>query len=496
MVQVDKNTLEIYMAEWERPLDLDDDQSKSTKNASSRPVFKQSPLFGFNTTEPYSSHELDKKGDKDDGQIKLNLAVHANQFFALGETKPTKPTLMKNMNQKEPPSKELTGVDPAIVKIAACVSQQIYDANNENYFQLQTSLDKSGETLEGEVKLLDKHGDLNAAVPAFSVVTFGKTLILGWRGTNQVLDFITDTAIVPVVCAELGTAAKGIRCHATMAAIVSSDLKIHEEEILSIIKKCDINNLVFTGHSLGGALAQVAHLFVQAQINGCKEHSRWGTLEQPPTLKTVAFAAPMAIMEVDAEGSNEISQELVEDVGKNTVNFLYSCDFVPRAYSHVLYLRDVLQAVGANILLAGTKNHWYYPNNILRIGSLDEIISRGVVFLVPKPKSIIRIASQFRHVGTLLYYHDESTKDPQKMSDTGPIICIKDKNGTRETPEGKRFNVEHGSEDELKYYSFDMYKKDMKKGEYADTLLKAHSFFPKAFAPHISVHKEVDKNEG
>jgi hypothetical protein len=46
---------------------------------------------------------------------------------------------------------------------------------------------------------------------------------------------------------------------------LASALKLHEDDIFSQIKENGITELVFTGHSLGGGIAQVAHLLAKAQ---------------------------------------------------------------------------------------------------------------------------------------------------------------------------------------------------------------------------------------
>jgi hypothetical protein len=53
------------------------------------------------------------------------------------------------------------------------------------------------------------------------MAAFNNTLIIAFRGTNQILDIITDVSFAPVSSPELGAAAKGIRCHAMMAGIAS-----------------------------------------------------------------------------------------------------------------------------------------------------------------------------------------------------------------------------------------------------------------------------------
>ena len=131
---------------------------------------------------------------------------------------------------------------------------------------------------------------------------------------------------------------------------------MYEEEILSRIKSDGITELIFTGHSLGGGIAQVAHLLAKAQ-------GKYSDL----SIKTVAFAAPMSIMpipinKVGGEESNDISKELLDEVGSNSINFVFSLDFVPRAYNNVSYLRDmffeVLPEVICSLKFGGSVLSW------------------------------------------------------------------------------------------------------------------------------------------
>ena len=121
---------------------------------------------------------------------------------------------VKNENFLLPPKDTI--VDSDTIQIAACMSQQIYSVNTEEDFKLKTEMGK-----DAKVVLLEKHGRFNPAVPAFALATFDKKLIIAFRGTNQILDFITDFSFAPVLSPELGDAAKGIRCHAAMAGLAS-----------------------------------------------------------------------------------------------------------------------------------------------------------------------------------------------------------------------------------------------------------------------------------
>ena len=164
-----------------------------------------------------------------------------------------------NERQIKIPSKQLTGVDTHITEICANLSSQIYNASSERLLKLEASTKETAEVI-----IFDNHGDCDRALPAFAVaVTDDKTMIVGWRGSHEISDFVTDAVLGPVACNVLGKAASGIRVQSMMASLAGSDLEVHGSEIVNYINKHGIKQIVFTGHSLGGGIANVAHLFVQ-----------------------------------------------------------------------------------------------------------------------------------------------------------------------------------------------------------------------------------------
>ena len=62
------------------------------------------------------------------------------------------------------------------------------------------------------------------------------------------------------------------------------------------IAKSNVKEVVFTGHSLGGGLAQVAHLFALAQ---------WAEHHPDVTFRTLTFSAPMTFFRSDDEMDKE-----------------------------------------------------------------------------------------------------------------------------------------------------------------------------------------------
>jgi len=113
------------------------------------------------------------------------------------------------------------------------------------------------------------------------------------------LDWITDFAFIPVASPELGEAATGIKGSGAFFSHIASNLLTHQDKINERIENkkrkrsgqenTTIKKIVFTGHSLGGGLANVAHLFVQTKIND--DTSFWSGKDF--SISTVTFAAVM-----------------------------------------------------------------------------------------------------------------------------------------------------------------------------------------------------------
>ena len=75
---------------------------------------------------------------------------------------------------------------------------------------------------------------------------------------------------------------------------MENTFSLHEDAIVDLIEKYEVERAFITGHSLAGGMANVAHLIVRGQLK--KEHSPWAKLDGKVTWLACTFAAPQTIV--------------------------------------------------------------------------------------------------------------------------------------------------------------------------------------------------------
>ena len=85
-----------------------------------------------------------------------------------------------------------------------------------------------------------------------------------------------------------------IHAHGAYVNLIENTFSRHEDAIVDLIEKYNVKRSFITGHSLGGGLANVAHLLVRGQLK--KAGSPWAKLDGKVDWLCLSFAAPQTIV--------------------------------------------------------------------------------------------------------------------------------------------------------------------------------------------------------
>ena len=179
----------------------------------------------------------------------------------------------------------------------------------------------------------------------------------------------------------------------------------------------------FIGHSLGGGIANVAHLVVRGQLK--KAGSPWAKLDGKVTWLACTFAAPQTIVRLYEE-KNIPPPPLINDLDESSFNIVYGCDPVPRP-GMLAFLGNFLEIVVPKIVdedVLGDIPHLgcllkYVPLTKEGVGVVKKLKKDGAAHVV----------NQLTHLGTIAY---QRTEDEEYMYlKTEPkireVLDVKDK---------------------------------------------------------------------
>ena len=168
-----------------------------------------------------------------------------------------------------------------------------------------------------------------------------------------------------------------------------------------------------TGHSLGGGIANVAHLVVRAQLK--KKGSPWYKLvPDKVNWLSCTFASPQTLVR-KYDGPDNIPP-LVVDLDASSYNVVYECDMFPRILGMLKYLGDFIETVAPKVV-DDKINHFVSTLGFLKRGylqpvvraaeeQLQEAVPGAVKFL--KNKGLTEVVAQFTHTGTVVYLAPEA----------------------------------------------------------------------------------------
>lgn len=306
------------------------------------------------------------------------------------------------------PKKEDTGVDEAYTKLAAAMAGQMYQVEAIQDYDL------SQPKMNVDMVLFDNKGVFKDLIPYFGAAVAGNTLVLGWRGTtDDIMNMITDINATPATSSRWSHISPDLMVHGGFHPIIENDLAKHEVELVKIMEKYGITEIITTGHSLGGALGTVAHLAIHGELTkpatspsvwkdyAAKLKSQGKTL----TVRNIAYSAPTSIFNV-APANDAGVKNFMKTIESTSCNIVYSTDPVPRLPGHMPFLNEMLDELIPEIK---EKVKDKFGRLVTMIGSSfvdSDDIRDG---FISNQAELLNAVQLSRHYGKVIYYANDAS---------------------------------------------------------------------------------------
>jgi len=338
---------------------------------------------------------------------------------ALGMEEPLEePVEYKNMaegNFRHMPTKEMTGVELHICRLAATMARQCYNIQDDkkDAFELNTKEHKA------EAIIMTKQDIFRPTNPTFGAAVCGDTMILAWRGTSPEtapMDLVNDISFSPCSNVVWREHAKTLKLQGAMASLCANDVATYEDLIISECKKRGIKEIVTTGHSLGGGIGQCAHTILRAQIQD--KSSPWSALNGDVNVRSIVFSAPMTTVVLD--NYSDETEQFMDEINENSCNIIFSNDWIPRAYGYVSFLEDfaddclyhITKSVAEKV--PGKISSYFLKKRL----DFKAELGKENLYGTDVVQNLVQVMNQYIHPGKIVYYKTEES-EPRVLTDMG-----------------------------------------------------------------------------
>lgn len=158
------------------------------------------------------------------------------------------------------------------------------------------------------------------------------TMFVGWQGTmvdQRPLDLFTDLAAAPTRCFAWYDEYPLLSVHAGILAKVQADALDYKQDLMDVLSEYEVKRLIFTGHSLGGGCAIIAHMFALSTFSAVPQDGGEERL-QDIAVQSITFAAPMVWYVPSTVPHDERLDSLKESFSAMSTNYVCGNDVVPR----------------------------------------------------------------------------------------------------------------------------------------------------------------------
>jgi hypothetical protein len=325
-------------------------------------------------------------------------------------------------------------------EIAAFLSAQIYDCSGN----FENASKKLGAILSENATFFDKqnkrivyhsvkHGEIEDPHSPIAMVICesnggNATMFIAWRGTDRLIDFLTDSDVFPTAGMLWDDYCCEIKSHNGMYGRMQDLFMELIERVQVLCSQHSVENVVFTGHSLGGGLAQIALLAANGQ-----KHAKFKEVKNEQLRKScidtfnkvkftaVAFAAPMVFY--FPKQMSDTTRMVWQSLQLAIKNFVYENDVVPRFPRLTTFLEKIVpvlvreeSSVWFQDKLQGTGHSWI-PTSVVSSycgKKLETMTQPAVAKILEKLKSS-HDGKGYQHACTIYLCSKEAdVKEPRK----------------------------------------------------------------------------------
>jgi hypothetical protein len=235
----------------------------------------------------------------------------------------------------------------------------------------------------------------------------GLTLWVYCNAGGPNLRLSTPTARPLLAATRWSSETNDILAHGAYTNLVENTFSLHEDAIVDLIEKHKVERAFLTGHSLGGGLANVAHLVVRGQLK--KAGSPWAKLNGKVAWLSCTFAAPETIVRL-YDKKDIPPPPLIVDLDESSSNIVYGCDPVPRV-GMLAYVDNLLKVFVPKIIqedIVGQIVENPYLGGLLKWSAIGPLTKGGVgVVKFLKQSGYAYVINYVTHLGTVVYQRSE-----------------------------------------------------------------------------------------
>mmetsp|Transcript_10287 Transcript_10287/g.15469 ORF Transcript_10287/g.15469 Transcript_10287/m.15469 type:complete len:406 (+) Transcript_10287:129-1346(+) len=185
-------------------------------------------------------------------------------------------------------------------------------------------------------------GDDEVDLPVISVIE-NKKLYVVWQGTSSIDHVVADMNVNANIIGKCRDVFPNIKVHSGVFGYFHDQLHRLDDRLEQVVNHHNIEEVVFSGHSLGGGIAQIA---LMTMIGVCRGENRdkYESLSRVK-FRAKVFASPM-VFSIVQDKLTTTEKEAIKEFQEKACNWFYGQDPIPcMPGNHKFWIPAVTQIV-------------------------------------------------------------------------------------------------------------------------------------------------------